>query len=126
MPDTPAQMPMAWARSRGSVKVLVRMARVAGIMMAAPTPCSARAPMRSWTLGESAHSSEAAVKMPTPDEERPLAAVEVAEGAAGEHEGGQQQDERVDDPLQFAQPGRQLALGWWAGRGSPRCCRASP
>ena len=51
MPETPAQMPMAWARSLGSVKVLVRMARVAGIMTAAPSPCSARAPMRIWMRG---------------------------------------------------------------------------
>lgn len=44
-PAVPAQMPMALARSDGSLKTLVRMARVAGNTSAAAMPMATRAPM---------------------------------------------------------------------------------
>ncbi len=44
-PTTPVQTPMAVARSLSSLKVLVRMASVAGKMKAAARPMSARAAM---------------------------------------------------------------------------------
>ena len=42
-PAVAAQMPMAIARSRASVKTLVRSESVAGMMNAAPAPMTARA-----------------------------------------------------------------------------------
>ena len=44
-PTIAVQIPIAAARSFGSVNILTRMARVAGKMSAAPIPMSARAPM---------------------------------------------------------------------------------
>ena len=41
-PDTPAQMEIALRRSSASAKTLVRIDRVAGMMNAAPKPCTAR------------------------------------------------------------------------------------
>ena len=45
-PDTPAHRAMARARSDGSVKTLVRIDSVAGMMNAAPKPWMARVAMR--------------------------------------------------------------------------------
>ena len=39
---------------------------VAGFMSAAPTPCTARAPMRKPALGASPHASEESVKIASP------------------------------------------------------------
>ena len=61
-----AQIPIAVARSRSSGKVWLMMARVGGVIIAAPTPCSTRAPMRTAALGASPASSEAMVKTPRP------------------------------------------------------------
>ena len=47
MPTTPDQMPIATARSAASVKTLVRIDNVAGMMNAAPPPMTARAAI-SW------------------------------------------------------------------------------
>ena len=41
-PDTPAHSAMARARSPGSLNTLVRIDSVAGMMNAAPKPCTAR------------------------------------------------------------------------------------
>ena len=49
MPEVAPQIPRAFCRSDGSVKISVRMARVAGKMKAAATPISARAEM-SWPV----------------------------------------------------------------------------
>ena len=46
-PATPDQMPIAIARSRAFVNTLVRIDSVAGMISAAPTPITARAPT-SW------------------------------------------------------------------------------
>ena len=52
-PDaTEAQMPMAMARSRSSVKVSRRMDSVAGIIIAAPTASSVRAAINQPAEGE--------------------------------------------------------------------------
>ena len=52
-PDaTPDQIPSAQARSRGSEKLLRMMASVAGIIVAPPTPCSARAAISRPVVGE--------------------------------------------------------------------------
>ena len=50
--DTPAHTPMALPRSTGSVKTLVMIDRVAGMMQAPPTPIRARVAIsmrgRAW------------------------------------------------------------------------------
>jgi len=51
MPDTADQMPIAFARSTGSVKRLVMIASVAGKTSAAPTPIAPRQKI-SWPLVE--------------------------------------------------------------------------
>ena len=65
-PDTPAQMPMALARSAGSVKTLVRMDSVAGMISAPPMPMNARAPMRALAEPLKAASTEPTPKMARP------------------------------------------------------------
>lgn len=66
LPAAPAQIPTAWARSRGAVKVCVRIARVAGISIAAPTPCTARKMISQPVVGAAAHSPDPAAKTATP------------------------------------------------------------
>jgi hypothetical protein len=44
-PAVAAQMAMARARSRGTVKTLVMIDRVEGMIIAAPIPMTARVPM---------------------------------------------------------------------------------
>ena len=61
----PAQVPNALPRSSGG-KVAPITARAPGVSRAAPTPCTARAPIRAWTVGDSPQAIEARVKSPTP------------------------------------------------------------
>ena len=51
MADTPAHVPIALPRSSGG-KALVMIDSVAGIMNAAPMPCTARQPTSQASLGE--------------------------------------------------------------------------
>ena len=63
--ETPAQMPIAIPRSRAA-NVAEMIERVAGIISAAPTPCTARAEISSPALEERPQRSEERVKMATP------------------------------------------------------------
>ena len=63
--ETPAQIPIAVPRSF-TAKVAEMIERVAGIISAAPTPWTARAPISSGALDESPHASEESVKMTRP------------------------------------------------------------
>ena len=63
---TKPQMPIARARSLGSLKVVMMMERAAGAMTAPPTPCKARAATSTAWLPASPHSSEAKVKRARP------------------------------------------------------------
>ena len=70
-PDTPAQIAMARARSPGCVNTLVRIESVAGMMNAAPNPCSARIAIRA--LGEStSEHSEPVPNTTRPNRKQPL------------------------------------------------------
>ncbi len=62
MAATAVQMPMASARSRRSGKTCRRIERVAGMIIAPPTPSRARAAMRIWALSARAAIAEAAPK----------------------------------------------------------------
>ena len=72
MPLTALHTPIALARSVGSVKTLVMMARVAGKIMAAPMPISARPAMR--VLAESTDPAYAEV---APNTTRPAISIRL-------------------------------------------------
>ena len=60
-PNTAPQTPTAWARSRGSVKVLVMIDIATGFIIEAPTAWSTRNATSSSTLGARLHRSDASV-----------------------------------------------------------------
>ena len=66
-PDTPAQIPIARARSRSSWNVFVRIDSVVGKMQAPPMPISARARMSM-----SADELNDAIAEKTPNSARPM------------------------------------------------------
>jgi len=70
-PANPAQMAMALARSRGG-KTLATIERVAGMIMAAPTPMTARAAMRCHGVVAMLAARAAAAKTTSPAWSRPL------------------------------------------------------
>jgi hypothetical protein len=59
-------MPMAWARSRRSLKVLEMIDRVVGKITAAPTPITRRAAMRPPVVPAAAPAAVAVPKMASP------------------------------------------------------------
>ena len=61
----PDQAPIAFPRSTGT-NVASRMARLRGVSRAAPTPCSARAPINAAGVGARAYSSDATANQRTP------------------------------------------------------------
>ena len=65
-PAVAAQMPIAVARSRASVKTLISSDSVAGMMNAAPAPITARAAISASTLPAYAAAAEAAPKTASP------------------------------------------------------------
>ncbi len=68
IPDVPAQMAMARARSRWSVKTLVRIDSVDGMISAPPTPITARQKM-SWPGSlDHAETAEAEPMMASPSD----------------------------------------------------------
>jgi hypothetical protein len=94
----------------GSVKMLVRMARLAGKMKAAATPMRARAAIRVPVVcaGRGGRREE-------PEEDQAhlhgaLAAEPVADAAAGQQQAGEGQAVGVDDPLQRGDGGAQVAV----------------
>lgn len=66
IPTTPPHTPMARARSRGSVNVLVMMPIATGFSIEPPTACSIRNATSHPRPGAMLHSSEAAVKISRP------------------------------------------------------------
>ena len=65
-PTTAAQTPMAWARSRGMVKVLVMIDMATGLSIDPPTAWTMRKTISSVRLGARLHSSEPAAKVSSP------------------------------------------------------------
>jgi hypothetical protein len=61
----PAHVPIACVRSPGW-KVASMIARLAGVISAPPTPCTARAAMSHPMPGAAAHNTEARVNQPRP------------------------------------------------------------
>ena len=65
MAETPAQMPIAVPRWRGG-NVAVMIESVAGLISAAPTPCTTRAAINSVPLPARPHHSDASVNTAMP------------------------------------------------------------
>ena len=66
MPTTPPHTPMARARSRGSVKVLVMIDIATGLSIEPPTACTIRKITSHSRLGARLHSSEPTPKTTSP------------------------------------------------------------
>ena len=100
---TPAQMPMARARSFGSVKTLVRIDSVAGMISAAPMPMNARVAMS----GGGRRRRRPTASEPTPKMARPMLSAPLRPKRSprlpdGEEQAGEHERVAVDDPLQLA------------------------
>ena len=65
--ETPAQTPIAFARSVGFVNTLVMIESVAGMMNAPPTPMSPRVKMSAVALGAKADNNEPIPKIARPN-----------------------------------------------------------
>ena len=107
-PDTPAQMPIALARSV-PLNVLVRIDSVVGKMSAAPAPIRPRAMMR--TVGEPAcdANAENAAEQHESHHQGRLAPEAVTERTRGQQQTGEHDGVGVDDPLQLRAIGAELA-----------------
>ena len=108
-PATADHMAMALARSAGTVKTFVRMDSVAGMIAAAPIPITTREAMSSPAELDMAASAE-----PSPKTTRPPARVRCRPMRSprlpkDEQQPGHGQGVGVDDPLQRAGRGVQLA-----------------
>jgi hypothetical protein len=67
LPPIAPQIPSALLRSAPSSKVVMMIASVAGEMIAAPSPCTARAAIRTPIEPESPQASDATEKSATPN-----------------------------------------------------------
>ena len=102
----PAAAQVPTARPFASpAKEALKMARLLGSSIAAPSPCSARPPRKISRLGAAAHSREARVNRRMPPEHHPLAPVKIARRAAGQQQGGERQGEGVHHPLHLGRGG---------------------
>ena len=110
--ETPAQTPMARARSLGSWKTFVRIDRVAGMISAPPMPMKQRVAMSMPAEVANAEAAEPTPNTTSPMLQRALAAEPVTEAAGGEEQAGEDDRVAVDDPLELAVGGVQaLARG---------------
>ena len=107
-PASPTHRPTALPRSSGG-KEVVMIDRVVGMVNAAPTPMTARHAMT--TAGSLASAARAAAPIPKtarPVEQRPLAAVAVADRAREQQQPGEHHGVGVDDPLHLGLRGAGL------------------
>ena len=107
--EKPDHVPIARPRS-APVKLALMSASDSGIAHAAPMPCTQRAAIRTSTLGASTQPTEASAKIDDPDDEQPLAPVEVAERSAEQDQRREEQRVAFDDPLHLRRVRAQLAL----------------
>src|SRR6516165_7672218 len=85
---------------RSGPKAVVRIVRLRGVTIAAPSPCMARAAMRSVVLGARAQAAEARLNIARPatySRRRPKRSPMLA---AGDDPGGEDEQAGVDRPLQ--------------------------
>ena len=98
-PDaTNPKMPIAFARSPGSVKRFTISESETAEATAPPTPWTLRATTRSPATSPGRTASEASVKSADPDQEQSPMAVEVAEPAAEQQEAAEREQVCVHHP----------------------------
>ena len=95
---TKPKMPIALARSAGSVKSVIISESATAETTAAPRPCTARAPIRSSCEFARPQASEASGEERRPDQEQAPVPEEVAEPAAEQQEAAEREQVGVDDP----------------------------
>ena len=108
-PDTPAQIPIAFARSFAG-NVAVRIDSVEGMMNAPPTPISARLAINIPAEPATADSAEPSAEDREAEVQRPAAAEAVTERAGREQQAGEDEHVGVDDPLELRARGMKVAL----------------
>ena len=108
-PAMAAHTPMARPRSLGSWKMLVSSDRVAGMINAAPMPIEARVKISSVAPLARPDRIEPDAEDDQADHQRALAAEAVADAAHGEQQAGEDERVAVDDPLQLAGGGVEVA-----------------
>ena len=99
-PPTAPQTPSAMLRSRPSAKVVDRIDSAAGEMIAAPSPCRARAPISDCSDQASPASSEASGEDDHAHEEDATSSQQVGGAAAEEQQAAEDQRVGADHPLQ--------------------------
>ena len=104
-PAKPAQIAIACGRSLGG-NTWARIDSVAGITNAAPTPITARAPIKLLAELDNAANTDAAPNTIRPPFSASAAPVAVTERPGRQQEPGEHEAVRVDDPLQRARARR--------------------
>ena len=99
-PPTAPQAPSAMLRSRPSLNVQTRIESAAGVIVAAPSPWSARKPISDASLQASPHRSEPRVKSERADHEDTPAAEKVRGPSSQEEEAAEHERVGADHPLQ--------------------------
>ena len=106
-PAKPAQMAMALDRSWGG-NTLVMIERVAGMIIAAPTPMTERVAMRCQGSVENTATRAPVAKIDQTQLQHPLAPEAVTEGAERQEQPGEDQGVGVHHPLQLGAGGVEL------------------
>ena len=115
-PPIAPHKPMARARSPRSVKTLEMSDSVAGNVIAAPSPITARAAMSCGAVVVNPPASDAAPTTASPASSMPLRPNRSDKAAERQQQRGEHQVVGIDDPLE---------LGWWwrADRAPGRAAR---
>ena len=97
---TPPHAPSAAFRSFPSAKVVIRIESAAGVMIAAPSPWKARAPIRGPSPQANPETSEAVGEEDDSGEEQPAPSEEVSCAPAQQQEAAEEERVGADHPLQ--------------------------
>ena len=109
-PGTAAHAPSTALRSRGRVKVVVRIERAAGAISAAPAPWARRAAIRAASVCAKPAGERGEREQAEPAEEDTAAADQVGGTAAEEQEAAVGEHIAADDPLQVLGRETQVVL----------------
>ena len=104
-PTTAPQIPTAWARSRGLVKVLVMIDIATGFSIDPPTAWTMRKTMRVSRSGATLQSSEPAANVVSPMTKVRRAPEAVGRRTGDHQEAGQHEGVGVDRPLEARERG---------------------
>ena len=98
--ETPAQIPIAVPRWRGG-KVTVMIESVAGFIIAAPTPCTTRAPISIRRCRRARRRATTRVKIARPTTKMRRRPKQVRELAARQHQRAERERVAGHDPLEL-------------------------